>query len=446
MTLLSPFSPLHAQKLPDDAAIRTILGDRLAGYPRGVLVVGIIDRNGERVIGVGTPDGKEAKIDYGNAMFEIGSVTKTFTGIILAQMVERGEVTLEDSIAASLPEGLTSKTGSGRIVLLDLATHSSGLPRVPDNMNPADPDNPYADYSENDLYIFLATHRPRFSFLRTYDYSNLGMGLLGMILARRAGSDYETMVRERILRPLGMKSTSITLDPDMKARLVPGNTANGIPASNWDMPVLAGAGALRSTPNDLLRYLAATMGLVQTPLLPAMRTATTPIRSAGTREAYSGLAWVITGDSSIVWHTGQTGGYGAFIGFDRKRDVGVVVLSSISTNVGDIGLHLLDTAQPLAPAEKNIIREFPLPEAALDRYVGRYQLSPEFIVEVTRIGNRLYAQATGQERLRIIPVSEQEFIVSGVDARVLFEGNAPGPMSAMVLRQNGNETRGERMK
>ncbi len=442
----SPF--LHAQWRYTEPEILAILEKRLDGYPRGTIVVGMINENGRQVLGASAPGGSNAAIDYGTAVFEIGSVTKAFTGTLLADMVVRGEVALGDSIALYLPpEASGAKGNLGGRSLLDLATHSSGLPSLPDDFNPADPENPYADYAEQDLYRFLARVPLRLPGGRAYEYSNLGAGLLGGLLARRAGMSYETLLRERILGPLGMSNTAIMLGDGMRQRLVPGNNALGLPEQNWDMGVLAGAGGLRSTADDMLRFLAAATGLATSPLDSALREARVPRRSAGTRTMSIGLGWHILGNGSIVWHNGQTGGYHSFVGFDPERRAGVVVLSSIAIDIDDIGIHLLDSGRPLQhPPRPDVPAVHALDTATLDRYVGRYQLTPAFAIEISRIGERLFAQATDQFKLRIIPVSPTEFILVDVDARLGFGTDGAGAVNHLVLYQDGHETRGERVR
>jgi len=157
------------------------------------------------------------------------------------------------------------------ITLLDLSTHSSGLPRIPRNLNPKDPANPYADYRVDDLYQFLSSYELPRDAGSEVEYSNLGGGLLGHILAHRAGTDYETLVRVRITDPLGMPDTGITLSSSRKRRMATGHNAMLAPVSNWDFATLAGAGALRSSANDMLTFLEAFLGYRETPLAPAMK-------------------------------------------------------------------------------------------------------------------------------------------------------------------------------
>jgi len=173
----------------------------------------------------------------GNTIFEVGSVTKVFTSLLLADMAQRGQVALTDPVAKYLPAGVKMPERNGRqISLEDLATHTSGLPRLPSNLSPKDAANPYADYSVEQLYQFLSGYQLTRDIGPQYEYSNLGGGLLGHVLARRAGMDYEKVVRSRICEPLGMRSTSITLSDDMKTRFAVGH--NG-PIANMSTSIVA---------------------------------------------------------------------------------------------------------------------------------------------------------------------------------------------------------------
>jgi serine-type D-Ala-D-Ala carboxypeptidase/endopeptidase len=164
--------------------------------------------------------------------------------------------------AKYLPASVKVPERDGRqISLVDLATHTSGLPRMPANFRPKDPANPYADYTDEQLYSFLSSYDLIRDIGLKFEYSNLGFGLLGQGLARRAGTGYETLVETRICEPLGMKSTRITLSPDMERRFAAGHSADLVTVSRWDIPSLAGAGALRSTANDLLIFFGGNDGL-----------------------------------------------------------------------------------------------------------------------------------------------------------------------------------------
>ena len=255
-----------------DAEIRNILVDRIDVQHESVgIVVGVVSPEGRRLVAYGSLDEGDPRPLNGDTVFEIGSITKVFTSLLLADMVQRREVSLDDPVARYLPSTVEMPELKGRsITLVDLATHTSGLPRLPSNMSPKDPNNPYADYSVEQLYQFLSYYPLTRDPGSQYEYSNLGFGLLGHTLARRADMDYEALVRSRICDLLRMENTRVTLAPEMETRLAVGHDAELKPVENWDVPTLAGAGALRSTANDLLTFLAANLGITKSPLAPSM--------------------------------------------------------------------------------------------------------------------------------------------------------------------------------
>jgi serine-type D-Ala-D-Ala carboxypeptidase/endopeptidase len=434
-----------------DAAIRQILIDRVDVQHRSVgIVVGVIASGERRVITYGHLETGDTRPLDGNTIFEIGSETKVFTSLLLADMVQRGEVALSDPVAKYLPPGTRVPERNGRsITLVDLATHTSGLPRLPSNMSPKDSANPYADYSVEQLYQFLASYQLTRDIGSEYEYSNLGGGLLGHVLALRAGTSYEELVESRICTPLRMNSTRVTLTPEMKARLAAGHDESLKTVENWDLPTLAGAGALRSTANDMLTFVAANLGYTKSPLAPAMAAMLKVRRPAGQSGLEIALGWHVytTGGKEIIWHNGGTGGYRSFMGFDPKSGVGVVLLSNTETpeGVDDIGRHLLDPSIPLKPPAKEH-KQVAVDPKLFDGYVGTYQLSPNFNISITREGGHLFAQATGQEIFEIFPEGDRDYFLKVVDAQITFVTDGNGPAKEIVLHQNGHDVHGNRIE
>jgi CubicO group peptidase (beta-lactamase class C family) len=439
-----------------NAEIQKILSERVdTNRQSPAIVVGVIDPEGRRVVAYGRASANASIPLDGDTVFEIGSMSKVFTSLLLAEAVQRGEVALTDPISKYLPSGVKVPERGRAITLQDLSTHTSGLPRLPDNMVPKDPENPYADYSVEQLYGFLSKYQLTRDAGATYEYSNLGAGLLGHILALRAGTDYESLVKARITGPLGMTSTAITLTPSLRARLAPGHDRLLKPAKNWDLPTLAGAGALRSSANDMLTFLAAEIGYTESPLAPAMNAMRAPRRPAGPGMEIA-LAWhVFTANGkTIFWHNGGTGGYRTYMGFDPVARAGVVVLTNAGSLAGpdDIGRHLLDPKSALlatnspALAQPKVRTEITLAPATFDRYVGRYQLAPALVIIVTRDGARFMAQLTGQPAFEIFAETEKDFFYKVVDAQLTFETDAAGKTAAVVLHQNGIDQRAPRIE
>jgi D-alanyl-D-alanine-carboxypeptidase/D-alanyl-D-alanine-endopeptidase len=409
------------------------------------------------VAGVVFPDGQTRVIAYGDAgagkrldassIFEIGSITKVFTATQLSEMVGRGEVELDDPVARFLPKAVDVPARGGRqIRLVDLATQTSGLPRLPTGFEPKDPDNPYADYTVEQLYEFLSGYTLTRDVGSEYQYSNLGVGLLGHALARRAGKSYEELLRERILEPLGMTMTAIALTPGMRGHFVSGHGLGGEVVPHWDISTLEGAGALRSNVTDMLKFAAANLDRDGGTLQRAMAATHLP-RHQIDPEMRIGLNWHIFRpfDRDIVWHNGGTGGFVSMIGLDKARRTAVVVLSNSSaSSVDDIGFHLLDGRVKLAPTPK-VRKEITLPPQVLERYVGVYQL-PQVKATITRSPKGLVAQAEGQGALRIFAESETEFFFKGVDAQITFQRDSYGTVTGFILHEEGTDIRAKKIR
>jgi serine-type D-Ala-D-Ala carboxypeptidase/endopeptidase len=281
-----------------------------------------------------------------------------------------------------------------------------------------------------------------------YEYSNLGGGLLGHVLALRAGMSYEALVKSRICVPLGMNSTGITLTPEMKARLAAGHNPAMEPTENWDLPTLAGAGALRSDANDMLTFIAANLGYKQSPLALAMAAMLKVRRPTSQPGMEIALGWhIITANGKeIVWHNGGTGGYRSYMGFDPKARVGVVLLSNAGTPAGvdDIGRHLLDTAVPLmAPPKEH--KQVTVDPKLFDGCVGKYQMAPNFILTITREGDHLFLQATNQPKFEIYPEGDRYYFLKVVDAQITFISDSKGLATELILHQNGMDQHAKRM-
>ncbi len=439
-----PAAGQHA--FPSDSAIRALITTRVQEGRSAGIVVGLLERDGRtRFLAAGDPGPGRPPLDR-HSVFEIGSITKAFTGVLLADMVVRGEVALDDPVMKYLPASVTVPSRNGKeITLGQLSSQVSALPRLPANLRPADATNPYAGYTVEQLYEFLSGHSLRRDPGEQYEYSNLGVGLLGHALALRAGTSYEDLVRERILEPLDMRHTSITLTPWMREHVVTGHDASGAVTSHWDLPTLAGAGALRSNAEDMIKFLAAHLDETG-PVRDAAALAVRPQAQAGSPAMAVGLGWHrrATGSDTIVWHNGGTGGFRTFAAFDPVARMAVVVLTnSGGQGADDIGFHLLDPDIALTPPPRQGIE---LPVATLERYVGTYELTPQFHIDVTLVGSGLYLQATNQPRFRLYAESETKFFLRDVNAQVTFEVDAGGAVTGLVLHQGGRDVPGRRTR
>jgi CubicO group peptidase (beta-lactamase class C family) len=424
--------PTSAALLPQ--RVEQSITTRIAAGEYPSMVVAVVDGERSHVYGFGKLD--NGKAPDADTLYQIGSITKTFTATLLADAVEKNDVELDAPVAALLP-GFRIPSRDGKVITLgELAMQDSGLPRLPGNMQPANPQDPYADYDAIKLKSFLAGYKlPRDPGAK-YEYSNLGLGLLGHALAQHAGTSYPELLRSRIFGPLGMTASSATLSEPLDPRWATGHDEQGKPAQPWHLDVLAGAGAINSTGADMLRYLEANMGRGEGTLQRAMRFAHQPRRAVGGGE-HIGLAWMTKHGKAgnVVWHNGMTGGYASFVGFTTDGKRGVVILTNIQQSVDDIGFATLLPDAPLAPAQKQIA----LSPQQLQDYVGQYRLAPNFVLTVMRQGDQLLAQATGQGAFPIFPDATDKFFAKITDIRIDFKRGDQGNVDSLVLHQNGHD-------
>jgi len=336
-----------------DSSLASLVDPQLRRRPHSALAIGLISQGESAFFGFGQLSQEQAAPPIGDTVFEIGSVTKVFTSTLLAIQVEAGRLELDMPAAALMPEVASLPP---EITLRRLATHTAGLPPLPANFIPImmkNRLNPYASYTPEHLLEFLATYRPKAppDDQTKVAYSNLGMGLLGFILSCYLEVSYEQAVSEAILGPLGMVDSGITLGDPQRSRLAPAHDGKGKPTSNWDIPTLAGAGALRSTVQDMLAFLAAQLqppaGLLGRAIensQSAQRSQAVKIsfperllrRLGGNKEDYVlftdgiALGWMIgslgAGGPQVYWHNGATGGYRAFVGVVPQQQAAVVAL------------------------------------------------------------------------------------------------------------------------
>jgi CubicO group peptidase (beta-lactamase class C family) len=229
-----------------------------------------------------------------------------------------------------------------------------------------------------------------------------------------------------------MKSSGTFFSDAMRAHLAPGHNNRGDVAKNWHLDSLAGAGAIHSSANDMLRYVRANMGLDQSPLAEAMKLAQEP-RSEMTKTMRIGLAWMTT-RKGIIWHNGETEGYRSFIGFSADGRRGVILLSNTDAYLDDLGFATLDPDARLLPAYKAIV----LTNASLDEYVGTYKVRDQLVLNIFRSNDQLLVQQTGQGPIPIFPSAPNEFFAKAVRASASFTRDRDGVVNGLVLHQNGD--------
>ena len=416
-----------------DPLAKQLLADKLTvGF-----VVGIYKDGKKQVIGYGeTEQGKGIAPDA-NTIYEIGSISKVFTGVLLADMVERGRVQLDDPMQTYLSEPTkTELKNPTHITFENLATHTSGLPRLPDNLKMTDPMNPYADYTFGLMFAFLK----EYPFPRSpgeYEYSNFGMGLLGVLLASREKESYEELLVERIAKPCGMDDTRVNLSDKQRQRLAPPYDAALQAAKNWDIPTLAGAGGIHSTANDMLKFIEANLATDDKLLTKACQLSQKKRHDIPGGQAI-GLAWHIARDGITRWQNGGTGGYSAWVGVIPSRNLGVVVLSNTAgKQIDGLGENIIRIAfggkiePPKAPT---IVK---VPKEVLKSYEGSYAIAPQFVLTVTVEGDKLMVQATGQPKFEVYPEFQTKFFYKVVDAQLYFVPEKNGKADLLILHQNG---------
>jgi hypothetical protein len=245
-----------------------------------------------------------------------------------------------------------------------------------------------------------------------------------------------------------MNSTRLKLTPEMQARLAQGHNEAGQPAMNWDIPTLAGAGALRSTVNDLLLFVAANLSATNSTLTTIIQQTHVVQSGTGASNLEIALGWHVLKKegSEIVWHNGGTGGYRSFLGFDKSSGRGVVVLSNSANDIDDIGRHLLNPKFKLTDFDPAKNRQaIAVDPKIYDAYVGYYELTPSFVIAVTKENNRLFAQATGQPRFEIFPESESKFFLTVVDAQITFVKDGQGQTTHLILHQGGMDQQARKL-
>jgi serine-type D-Ala-D-Ala carboxypeptidase/endopeptidase len=334
--------------------IKAIIDKEVYQKRSASIIVGTIDATGKRqVVAAGSFKDKETVLPNENTMYEIGSITKVFTTLILADMVLKKQVNLEDPISKYLPASVKLPVVKNKeITLLNLANHSVGWPRMPDNYDPKSLDNPFADYTIEQTYDYISRATFDYAPGTWFQYSNVGFGLLGHILSQVAGKPYETLVKEKICTPLNMPNTTIILTPAQKQNLAIGHNETGVAAENWDMPAIAGTGALRSNINDMLNFAGANLGIIKTDLYPAMQLAHIPRISKRPDDGEVTLGWTLVkskeGDE-YIWKDGTTAGYRSIMLLNKTKKTGVVILANTLNPINDLAYHILAPSVPVKP-------------------------------------------------------------------------------------------------
>jgi CubicO group peptidase (beta-lactamase class C family) len=410
------------------------------------VAIGIIDGDTRLTTSAGQLSKEDPSKADENTIFEIGSISKVFTGILLADAIKRGLVTADQPVDDLLPAGVRmpvlKRKPERKITLTQLSTHISGLPRLPDNTGDMNLTNPYANYSAEDLFEFLNSHELSRKPGIAEEYSNLGVGLLGEVLSQKQEMDYETLLRSRITGPLKMSDTSLKLSPVQTKRLAPPHDAGCEPSSNWTFQAMAGAGGIRSSVNDMLKFARANIETPEGEIGDAIDLAFTQQRKPkGIGSNNMGFGWMINPKSETRWHNGGTGGYHSMMFVNRKDRRAVVVLCNTATPEVDTlasEIMALVSGRDVKPREfKKAIEVTP---ELCARYVGKYKLNDSFMFDIAYANDdktKLTVQLTGQSAIRIYPESETTWFLKVVEAKIEFTLDDDGKCTALTLHQNG---------
>ena len=403
-------------------------------------VVGIYQNGESSVYAFGHLSKDKPTAPNSKTMYEIGSISKVFTGILLADAVERGIVKVDDPLSKHLPDGIKGPKRDGKEILLwHLSTHTSGLPRLPDNIG-AEIANPYKAYGTRELWDYMDRATVLTDPGKTYAYSNLGAGLLGTLLAKASNSTYEKLLKERIATPLGMKHTTLTLSRQQKRALAPPHNGDRV-VSGWDFDSLAGCGGVRSNMDDMLKLVEATLSQGSDAVERAITSSTKKRFTLPNAPAGVGLGWHIAQDGSTLWHNGQTGGYSSAMFVSKVLNAGVVVLTNGSDPATTVvGERILQMLMGIKVEPPSVRKSIDMSARALDQLVGEYPSTVGFTIYITRDGDALMAQLTNQSPLQVWPESPTLFFYRDVEAQLRFAVDSKtGEATSVTLLQDGRE-------
>jgi len=421
------------------------------------LSVGYIEGEQHGIVHLGSAGRSKQRATY-LTVYELGSISKVFTGLLLADAVVRGEIRLDGAVEVANPAGIRLPSREGRsIEWIDLSTHRSGLPRLPANLRPTDATNPYRDYDSKLAAVFLNGYKLPRPPGESQEYSNLGTSVLGYLVAQNAGQSYEQLLRERIAEPLRMADCTVTLSGDQQARLATPHDRAGSATSSWTFADLPGAGGIHATMRDMMRFAKAQLSPPEGTLGDAIELAWKQHREADATGPAMGLGWMIAGDGQTRWHNGQTGGSSSAIFLNRELKCAVVVLcnTAVDNALEQLAMQLIMKAAgqevkpvPSDPAGRDSDRD--PDQLAVDakvrrRLVGRYQLTPSFIFTVRDRDGHLMVSITNQATQEVFPDSATRWSYRGVDATLEFNLPKTGPAKSLILHQNGIQQTARRM-
>jgi len=441
-TLMQACTPSDQPRFPADEDLELMLRYLVEDGEAKGIVIGLLDSDGStRVVSYGSAGAGRPPLGT-RSSFEIGSITKVFTATLLADMVARGDVALDDPVSKYLPPEVVAPTFGGRaITLVDLATHTSGLSDavLAGELASRGVNDPLT-LSVDMLYRALSEHKLEREPGTLFEYSNAGMGLLGHALARAAGTSLRALIKERVLDPLGMNETGYALEEIPEGQLTQGHAGDQAIPPVVVSEALEGAGGLRSNIEDMLRFLAANVGDADTELERAMRQTHEPLHPIGLGNRHVGLAWLTytLNRHTLVVHNGDTDGFTARMAFDPENDVGVVVLTNSKEYDNSLGSELL--VHSVAAVDEVT----PSPEA-LAGLAGTYSI--DFIPWYVRLEDEGYltVQPTTDVRMRLYAASDTLFFTKREEWSFAFPTDTIGDKPEILFYVNGKPRSGVRV-
>lgn len=307
------------------------------------LVVGVVKNDKVYLKGYGTIDKGKSILPDSLTTFELASTSKLFTTSTLQILVDEGILNLDDKIQTILGSNVNLPIIAQNTTLRHLATHLSGFPSLPNSFitKMTDETNPYKSLRTQDIYDYLKTCENKQKD-GTYEYSNFGMGLLGHLLELKTGKKYEQLVKEKLLNPIGMTQTFVTIDSFNKQKIIHGFDENGKPAPIWEDNVLNGAGSFLSNGNDMIKFIKSNLNKSETIISKSLLATHNQQLNGET-----GLGWILPtstdkflGNKNIIWHNGMAGAYSSFIAIDKVNNYGIFILSNKAVDVTNLGMKL----------------------------------------------------------------------------------------------------------
>lgn len=420
----------------EQVQLQRIVDQRLAGDRTGACMAVAVIEKGKVAKVYRCADPKEADRIGPDVAFEIGSVSKTMTAALLADLILQDKASLDDPLADYLPAGTKMPVFEGKPILLrHVVTHTSGLPALPSRLGAANMNDPYASLTEQTLLDSLGDVKLTRAPGAQFEYSNFASMVLSYAIARRVGTDFESLLRQKLFAPLGMDKTYIGRRPE-GVRAAVGHAPNRKPVPAWNLATnLAGVGGVRATLDDMVRYVQGGLGQVESPILPALKLSQQRV----SEQPPMAMNWMLApvAGRTVHVHEGGTGGFSSYVAVDVERQRGVVILSDTTWNslgsLGSLGNHLVDASLPLGKPR----RQVDAPAELLGALAGEYQLQGTMKMTLRQRDGKLFVQAQGQGEYEMGYDDAGDFFPLALDAVLRPQKKADGRYAFTWMQMGG---------